>query len=126
MSLQVTPLLSELREGNMVNNLEDLTRSASEAAADIHRLQDEVTLLPPSPLSTSPSYNEAEATPQDAYVNIHWASLFHGHMLKQWSMMYEECAICCLTCPVSWMITIYCALAREGRVLSFSGPGMSL
>ena len=40
--LQVTPLLSELREGNMVNNLEDLTRSASEAAADIHRLQDEV------------------------------------------------------------------------------------
>lgn len=42
MTLQVTPLLSELREGNMVNNLEDLTRSASEAAADIHRLQDEV------------------------------------------------------------------------------------
>lgn len=40
--LQVTPLLSELREGNMVNNLEELTRSASEAAADIHRLQDEV------------------------------------------------------------------------------------
>ncbi|CAK0785439.1 hypothetical protein CVIRNUC_008648 [Coccomyxa viridis] len=39
---EVTPLLSELREGNMVNNLEDLTRSASEAAADIHRLQDEV------------------------------------------------------------------------------------
>ena len=28
----------------MVNNMEDLTRSASEAAADIHRLQDEVTL----------------------------------------------------------------------------------
>ena len=44
MGLQVTPLLSELREGNMVNNLEDLTASASEAAADIHRLQDEVLL----------------------------------------------------------------------------------
>ena len=39
---QVTPLLSELREGNMVNNLEELTRSASDAAADIHRLQNEV------------------------------------------------------------------------------------
>ncbi|CAL8471566.1 g11108 [Coccomyxa elongata] len=39
---EVTPLLSELREGNMVNNLEDLTRSASDAAADIHRLQNEV------------------------------------------------------------------------------------
>lgn len=26
----------------MVNNLEDLTRSASDAAADIHRLQNEV------------------------------------------------------------------------------------
>ena len=38
----MTPLLSELREGNMVNNLEDLTRSASDAAADIHRLQNEV------------------------------------------------------------------------------------
>ena len=46
--LQVTPLLSELREGNMVNNLEDLTRSASEAAADIHRLQDEVRRRPAS------------------------------------------------------------------------------
>ena len=46
--LQVTPLLSELREGNMVNNLEDLTRSASEAAADIHRLQDEVRRGPAS------------------------------------------------------------------------------
>lgn len=40
--VQVTPLLSELREGNMVNNLEELTRSASDAAADIHRLQNEV------------------------------------------------------------------------------------
>ena len=46
--LQVTPLLSELREGNMVNNLEDLTRSASDAAADIHRLQDEVHSCPAS------------------------------------------------------------------------------
>lgn len=35
-------MLSELREGNMVNNLEELTRSASDAAADIHRLQNEV------------------------------------------------------------------------------------
>ncbi len=51
--LQVTPLLSELREGNMVNNLEDLTRSASEAAADIHRLQDEVTITNPLPYSTT-------------------------------------------------------------------------
>lgn len=40
--MQVTPLLSELRSGNLVGNLEALTQSASEAAADIHRLQTEV------------------------------------------------------------------------------------
>ena len=40
--MQVTPLLAELRQGGMVANLEELTRSASDAAADIHRLQDEV------------------------------------------------------------------------------------
>eukprot|EP00891_Asterochloris_glomerata_P002185 jgi/Astpho2/2185/Aster-03176 len=39
---EVTPLLSELRSGNLVGNLEALTQSASEAAADIHRLQTEV------------------------------------------------------------------------------------
>ena len=40
--LQVTPLLAELRAGNLVGNLEALTRSAAEAAEDIHRLQSEV------------------------------------------------------------------------------------
>ena len=43
--LQVTPLLNELRQGNLVGNLENLTKSASEAASDIHRLQTEVTTL---------------------------------------------------------------------------------
>ena len=62
LTLQVTPLLSELREGNMVNNLEDLTRSASEAAADIHRLQDEVTFQAPSTSSTSASDGLGEAS----------------------------------------------------------------
>ena len=38
----MTPLLSELREGSVVANMEELTRSASEAAADIHKLQNEV------------------------------------------------------------------------------------
>ena len=42
MCTQVTPLLAELRQGGMVANLEELTRSASDAAADIHRLQNEV------------------------------------------------------------------------------------
>ena len=42
--MQVTPLLSELREGSVVANMEELTRSASEAAADIHKLQNEVRL----------------------------------------------------------------------------------
>ena len=39
---QVTPLLADLRAGNLVGNLEALTRSAAEAAEDIHRLQSEV------------------------------------------------------------------------------------
>lgn len=39
---QVSPLLSELREGDLVGNVEALTRSAAQAAADIHRLQGEV------------------------------------------------------------------------------------
>ncbi|KAK9861465.1 hypothetical protein WJX84_012121 [Apatococcus fuscideae] len=39
---EITPLLSELREGHLVGQLEALTRSASEAAQDIHRLQHEV------------------------------------------------------------------------------------
>lgn len=43
--LQVTPLLNELRSGNLVGNLEALTKSASEAASDIHRLQTEVTSI---------------------------------------------------------------------------------
>jgi hypothetical protein len=38
---QVTPLLAELRAGGLVANLEALTSSASDAAADIHRLQHE-------------------------------------------------------------------------------------
>ena len=39
---QVTPLLADLRSGNLVGNLEALTRSAADAAADIHQLQNEV------------------------------------------------------------------------------------
>lgn len=42
----MTPLLADLRSGNLVGNLEALTRSAAEAAADIHQLQNEVR--PPS------------------------------------------------------------------------------
>ena len=42
--LQITPLLNELRQGNLVGNLEALTKSASEAATDIHNLQTEVHL----------------------------------------------------------------------------------
>ena len=42
--VQVTPLLGELREGDLVGNIEALTRSAAQAAADIHRLQNEVPL----------------------------------------------------------------------------------
>ncbi|KAL3152198.1 hypothetical protein ABBQ32_001285 [Trebouxia sp. C0010 RCD-2024] len=42
---EVTPLLNELRQGNLVGNLENLTKSASEAASDIHRLQTEVSTL---------------------------------------------------------------------------------
>lgn len=41
--LQVTPLLTELREGNFVENLEGLTQSASLAAADIRQLQNDVS-----------------------------------------------------------------------------------
>ena len=40
--LQITPLLTELREGNLVGNLEGLTQSAALAAKDIHQLQNEV------------------------------------------------------------------------------------
>lgn len=43
MSLQVTPILAELREGNLVGNLDALTASASLAAADIHQLQNDVS-----------------------------------------------------------------------------------
>mmetsp|Transcript_15027 Transcript_15027/g.45378 ORF Transcript_15027/g.45378 Transcript_15027/m.45378 type:complete len:407 (-) Transcript_15027:771-1991(-) len=39
---QVIPLLQELRAGDMVGNVEALTRSAAQAAADLHRLQNEV------------------------------------------------------------------------------------
>jgi hypothetical protein len=39
---EITPLLSELRQGNLVGNLEALTKSAAEAVADIHSLQTEV------------------------------------------------------------------------------------
>lgn len=42
--VQITPLLSELREGHLVGQVEALTRSASEAAQDIHRLQHEVPI----------------------------------------------------------------------------------
>lgn len=38
----MTPLLGELRQGDLVGNVEALTRSAAQAAADIHRLQGEV------------------------------------------------------------------------------------
>ena len=37
-----TPLLAELREGKLVDNLEALIKSASDAAVDIHKLQHEV------------------------------------------------------------------------------------
>jgi hypothetical protein len=40
--VQIVPLLNDLRNGNLVGNLEALTKSASEAAADIHKLQNEV------------------------------------------------------------------------------------
>ena len=40
---QVTPILAELREGNLVGNLDALTASASLAAADIHQLQNDVS-----------------------------------------------------------------------------------
>jgi len=43
--IQITPLLNELRQGNLVGNLEALTKSASEAASDIHNLQTEVPSL---------------------------------------------------------------------------------
>ena len=41
---QVTPLMTELRQGGLVSNIEELTKSASEAATDIRRLQHEVRL----------------------------------------------------------------------------------
>lgn len=43
---QVTPLLADLRGGNLVGNLEALTRSAADAAADIHQLQNQVRTPP--------------------------------------------------------------------------------
>ena len=36
---EVTPLLAELREGGLVNNVEALTATAAAAAADIQKLQ---------------------------------------------------------------------------------------
>lgn len=36
---QIIPLLTELRSGNLVGNVEALTQVAAEAAADIQRLQ---------------------------------------------------------------------------------------
>ena len=36
---QIIPLLTELRGGNLVGNVEALTQVAAEAAADIQRLQ---------------------------------------------------------------------------------------
>lgn len=42
LTAQVTPILAELREGNLVGNLDALTASASLAAADIHQLQNDV------------------------------------------------------------------------------------
>jgi len=41
-SSQIIPLLTELRAGNLVGNVEALTQVAAEAAADIQRLQTEV------------------------------------------------------------------------------------
>lgn len=40
--VQIIPLLTELRAGNLVGNVEALTQVAAEAAADIQRLQMEV------------------------------------------------------------------------------------
>ncbi|KAI3432325.1 hypothetical protein D9Q98_003884 [Chlorella vulgaris] len=42
LSDEILPLLSELRAGNLVGNVEALTQVAAEAAADIQRLQTEV------------------------------------------------------------------------------------
>ncbi|KAG2485513.1 hypothetical protein HYH03_015786 [Edaphochlamys debaryana] len=39
---QLTPLLEELRGGGLVGNIDSLTRTAADAAADIRRLQSEV------------------------------------------------------------------------------------
>ena len=39
---EITPLLKELRAGNLVGNVEALTQVAAEAAADIQKLQNEV------------------------------------------------------------------------------------
>lgn len=36
---EITPLLQELNEGDLVGNVEDLTKAAAEAAADIQKLQ---------------------------------------------------------------------------------------
>ena len=36
---EVTPLLRELREGGLVDNVEALTKTAADAAADIQKLQ---------------------------------------------------------------------------------------
>lgn len=37
LSEEVLPLLQELRQGELVKNLESLTATAAEAAADIHK-----------------------------------------------------------------------------------------
>jgi hypothetical protein len=39
---EVVPILKEVRQGQLVGNMETLTSTASEAANDIHRLQNEV------------------------------------------------------------------------------------
>ena len=40
--MQVIPLMQQLRQGGLMGHLEELTKSASAAATDIHRLQNEV------------------------------------------------------------------------------------
>eukprot|EP00951_Prasinocladus_malaysianus_P045259 scaffold599280_cov52-Prasinocladus_malaysianus.AAC.1 len=42
LAAEVIPLLQDVRQGDMMGNLESLTATASTAAEDIHRLQNEV------------------------------------------------------------------------------------
>ena len=58
----MTPLLGELRQGDLVGNMEALTRSAAQAAADITRLQGEVIGMP-----TSTVFGLMLCTPQEPW-----------------------------------------------------------